>query len=289
MRVRQSFLKRWGSCPLQGYFAEVLALPGKQGSKAAFGSCIHSALEMFNKGSEIEDAIKHFLEAWESPSVINLPEIDVWNKYNTYGGLRQKGIDILRGYHERMSQEQRTVVAAEHRFLVPFGRHEITGTVDLLSVRQNHRGKQLLAIEDYKTNTKRPTVAELALNVQFTAYIYATLQPEFWFGDGGEFLPVPNAEWWWEMTQDLPRRGLWIHLWDNAKELDAGGRDDEEFGRLYRLINEIERALEHKVFVPQIGDACTWCDFASDPCPVTPPTREQWEKERPEADVHSWV
>lgn len=289
MIFRQSTLKRWMSCPLQAYFAEFAGLPEKPGSKATFGSCIHAALNHYNLTGDIDRAISLFQDAWEDPQVLGLPQIVTWNKFTSYGGLRQRGIEILRVYHDRMRWEQRTVIAAEHQFRVPFGKHELTGTVDLVSVRQNHKGKQLLMIEDYKTNTKRPTVAELSLNIQFTVYIYALLQPEFWYGDKAEMKAVVNADWYREMTVDMPRRGLWVHLWDQAKELDAGGRDDHDFARLYRLCNEIERAVEHSVYVPNIGDPCLFCDYAHDPCPQDPPPRSYWEDERIEADPNSWT
>lgn len=292
MRFRQSTLKKWMECPLQAYFAEIADLPRKQGSKAAFGTCIHAALEHYNKTGDLDMATHLFLQGWENPGMVGLPEIEVWNKFTNYGGLRQRGIEILRAYHDRMKIEQRTVIATEHRFLVPFGAHELTGTVDLVSLRQNHRSKQLLVVEDYKTVTRKPSVAELALNIQFTTYMYALAQPEFWLGndeDRRQFPAIANGEWYWETLQDMPRRGLWIHLWDQAKELDAGGRDDEDFARLYRLCSEIERAITHKVFVPHIGDACQLCDYSHDPCPVTPPSREWWEKHRTDEDEHSWA
>jgi hypothetical protein len=277
------------ACPLQAYFQEYAELPRKTGSKATFGSCIHKALEYYNTTGDLLNAKKLFVEAWDDPSTIGLPAIDVWNKFNTYGGLRQRGLDILDVYDNRMEWEQRTVIATEHKFLVPFGRHELTGTVDMVSVRKNHKGTQLLTIEDFKTNAKRPSVAELALNIQFTTYIYAMTQREFWFGNGEGFPAIRNADWYWELLKDMPKRGLWIQLWDNAKELDAGGRDQDDFNRLYRLCEEIERAVTHKVFVPNIGDACTFCDYAKDPCPVEPPSRDWWENHRLEEDENSWA
>jgi hypothetical protein len=634
VRFRQSQLRVWMACPLQAYFQEYANLPRKQGSKAMFGTCVHAALEYYNRTGDVDMAKKLFLEAWENPATIGQPEVEIWNKFTTYGGLRQRGIEILNTYHDRMKIEERTVIVAEHTFLVPFGQHELTGTADLVSVRKNHRGKQILALEDYKcltprtpvlmpdgsskpaaeielgdvvvgekdgvlvptrvqevfdngvrpcvevvtyggrsvavtedhpfltpdgwvkaadlvprrtatardgslvkvalgwegtgsqvvleeawllgallgdgclnpsgpsitnidseiidrtreyvaglgfelrqqdrltwrvcnktgrksvaawrhlhglhglartkvvpatvvrsghmawvpflagyfctdgsvrvkpspvitwhsvnrpllatcqqmlanigvkariekvkavtkegfsyrltvsdrwgvvrlanelmpwvvgqkrqrvidvanmssppqpvlygydpvravtrlvaqptiglqvgvgthvtgglvthnTVTKRPSVAELALNIQFTAYLYAMSQPEFWFGhpDDPRFPALPNAEWYWETLKDMPKRAIWVHLWDNCKELDAGDRDDEDFARLYRLCNEVQRAVELQVFVPHIGDACQLCDYAHDPCPQTPPSREYWENQRLEADENSW-
>jgi RecB family exonuclease len=276
-------------CPLQAKFREVDFLPGRPGSKATFGSCIHAGLEHYNRTGDVDTAVKLFTEAWENPPSIGLPEIEVWNKFTSFGGLRTRGVEILRAYHDRMKIEQRSVIVAEHRFLVPFGAHELTGTVDLVSVRKNHRSVQLLTVEDYKTQTKPPNISELALNIQFTVYLYALSQPEFWFGNGDQFPAIPNGDWYYEMCKGMPKRGIWVHLWQNGKEMDAGGRDEEDFARLYRLCCEVERAIEHQVFVPNIGEACHLCDYAHDPCPVTPPTREWWENRRLDEDEESWA
>jgi CRISPR/Cas system-associated exonuclease Cas4 (RecB family) len=43
--------------------------------------------------------------------------------------------------------------------------------------------------------------------------------------------------------------------------------------RLYRVCQEIEKAVERDVFVPSIsGESCTYCDYADGPCPVTIPS-----------------
>jgi hypothetical protein len=91
------------------------------------------------------------------------------------------------------------------------------------------------------------------------------------------------------MLKGMPKRGIWVHLWQNGRELDAGGRDDEDFARLYRLCCEVERAIKNEVFVPHIGEACQLCDFAHGPCPVAPPSREWWEKHRLDEDAESWA
>ena len=289
MKFSQSILKKWMECPLQARFAELDNLPRKAGSKATFGSCIHSALEHYNRTGDVDTAIKLFNEAWEDPQVLGLPEIEVWNKFTAYGSLRTRGIEILRAYHDRMKIEQRTVVVPEHHFLVPFGEHELSGIVDLVSVRKNHRGVQLLTVEDYKTQAKLPNISELTLDIQFTVYLYALGQPEFWFGNGDNYPAIPNAEWYYEMSKALPKRGLWIHLWQNGKEMDAGGRDEEDFARLYRLCCEVQRAIDNEVFVPHIGEACQTCDYSHGPCPVSPPSRQWWEEKRLDEDENSWA
>jgi hypothetical protein len=156
--------------------------------------------------------------------------------------------------------------------LVPFGAHELTGIVDLVEVEQSATGARLTKVVDYKTNTKLPTVAELALDPQLTAYAFAVQHPQFWFGVEGDpdFPPVENAEWHWEMTvKQTPIRAIWYSLW-SQKLIDAGPRTEIDFRRMYRLCNEIARADELGVHVPRIGEACQWCDF-QEPCAMEIP------------------
>lgn len=103
-----------------------------------------------------------------------------------------------------------------------------------------------------------------------TTYVYASLQPEFWYGNGPDFPAMNNAEWAKEMHFDLPRRAIWYHLW-NQKEFDAGPRDDDDFMRLYRLCDSIEKAQNAGIFVPKIGEECSICDY-KEPCGMPIPT-----------------
>lgn len=266
------------NCPLAGHLKYDQALPVYgNNAKGVFGKCIHAALEHYNNTGDIAAAIVIFNDLWANPEKVGAP-IDtlVWPNRMSFGGLKERGLEILRSSHDRMNLQKRDVVAVEHPFLVPFGRHELNGIVDLVEVRKSGRGKNLLRVCDYKSATKQPNYGELFLDIQFTIYVYASLQPEFWFGVEGnpDFPALPNAKWLHEMYFDLTRRPIWVHLWNN-KEIDAGPRDDEDFMRLYRLCDEVERAVTHEVYVPKVGEHCTICDFRDNGCPVTIPTREE--------------
>lgn len=271
MRFRQSFLKQFMSCPLQAKFAHVDNLPGLQNAKASFGSCIHHALEIYNKTADLDASIEAFTKTWHSPELLGV-EPQVWPKYTTYGGLRQRGIEILREYHAKQKWETRTVVAIEHRFLVPFGKHELEGTVDLIELKKSSAGKETLRVVDYKTNAKAPTRIELGVNIQFTVYEFASHQPEFWLGNGPGFPPIPFVDpEQLDAVEELPRRCIWYQLMQN-KELDAGKRGDLDYLRLYRACNEIEKSIESGVFVPDIsGETCTFCPYV-EPCGLPIPT-----------------
>jgi RecB family exonuclease len=279
MRVSASRLATWMTCPLQAKFRYLDRLPTKQSGKASFGTCIHAALDYYNTHHNVETAVALFKDYWSHPEKLGV-EPEYWPRYATFGGLMSTGIELLRDYDAKLKWEDREVIGTEHKFLVPFGKHEITGFVDLVEVKRNKKGDATLRIVDYKTNAKAPYVASLKLNIQFTSYVYASLQPEFWLGNGPDFPGFPNGDELWDrFGPDRPRRAIWFQLMQN-KEYDAGPRDDADFLRMYRVCHEIERAIEHNVFVPNIsGDSCVWCDYTK-PCglPYKPsdPEEDQW-------------
>jgi len=263
----------WMTCPLQARFQYVDQLPREINAKTAFGSCIHHALHVYNTTNDVEEAVKEFRRVWNEPESIGAA-FTYWPKYTSFGGLMNAGCEILREYDAKLQWEKRRVLGTEHKFLVPFGAHEITGFVDLLETKKSKRGIETLRVIDYKSHSKQPFSPQLRVNIQFTAYVYASMQPEFWLGNGPDFPAMPNGEFYWETHKDMPRRAIWYHLMTN-KEVDAGDRDDNDFMRLYRVACEVERALDHEVFVPNIsGDSCTFCSY-TDPCGLHIPTEEE--------------
>jgi len=282
------------TCPLQAHFQYNIKVPvEKNNAKAVFGNCIHTALEHYNKTGSHDGAVKIFLDLWHNPEKVGAPANTLWwPKMTNFLGLRQRGIEILGDFHERCEWDTRTVIATEHAFLVPFGEHELTGYVDLVETRKSGKGKNLLRIVDYKTAARKPNYGELTLDVQFTIYLYASMQPEFWFGnpitlpDGTvnttDFPPMDNAEWMHSMYDGLPRRAIWYHLW-TLSEIDAGPREQKDFERLYRVCCEIDKADKAGIHVPKLGEHCTLCDFR-DPCGIEIPTKEELA-----AQEHAWI
>jgi RecB family exonuclease len=161
--------------------------------------------------------------------------------------------------------------------LVPFGDHELTGFVDHIEIKKAGNGHRTLRIVDFKTNSKQPNMQALRLDIQFTVYVYAAMQPEFWMGNGPDFPPLPDGEAMYEIAQRLPVKAIWHHLW-TGKEIYAGDRDDGDFMRLYRLATEIQKAMDADIFVPNIGEACIWCDY-TEPCGIKVPTYEEAQRD----------
>lgn len=275
-----SRIKTWMSCPLQGYYRYVEHYPVEgSGAKAVFGTCVHAALDYYNNSAkDVNGACAMFLDLWMNPEKVGAPaDTLIWPKHNGYsfGSLKTKGVNVIRHLHRLQDWDDREVIATEHPFLVPFGAHWLTGYVDLVEHKHNGKGQSILKIVDYKTSSYKPNKAELALDVQFTVYDYASRQPAFWTGWPGnpDFPGLPNGQWQYETMRSLPRRAIWYHLF-GPKEIDAGPRDQADYDRLYRVCLEIARADELKVFVPKIGDACHFCDY-KEPCGISIPTPDE--------------
>lgn len=259
MRFSSSMLSSWMSCQQKAAFKYVDKLPDKQNAAATFGSCVHIALEEYNQGATLEECIDKFQFLWENPESVGL-EPEIWPKRMTYGGLREEGIKILKEYDEATVWNNRTVIATEHAFEVPFGDHTLSGIVDLLEFKKGQ--PQRLRIIDYKTSSRQPTMDNLYLNTQMTCYYLASMQPEFWES-------LPHGEKLFKQFTD--REVIWHHL-RKMKELKAGPRDDQDFMRLYRCCQSIERALKYEVYVPDIsGDTCGICPYTNECYAYIPP------------------
>ena len=280
MLVNQSMLKTWMTCPLQAKFQYEDQLPRLQNAKASFGTCIHHALEDYNKTGNVGAAISLFKDTWAHPEKLGV-EPDYWPKFTNYAQLREKGVEILKEYDEQQKWDGRTVIATEHKFCVPFGDHEISGIVDLIELKKSGN-KRVLRLVDYKTNSAKPSFATLRFDIQFTAYVYASLQPEFWIGVPGTKYPgISDGADWFERTKKMNRKAIWHHLW-KGQEIDCGDRDDGDYERLYRLVTQIALAKEANIYIPTISaDSCLYCSY-TDQCRYVLPVKEQMKKEEDE-------
>ena len=129
----------------------------------------------------------------------------------------------------------------------------------------------MLFRSDYKTNKKQPTLIALQNNIQFTTYVYASMQPEFW-----DSIDPDNS---FELNLNFPRRGIWYQL-GNSREIDVGPRDSSDFERLYMACVQIKKAIDNEVFIPNIsGDSCNFCSYKQQ-CGIKIPDPELEDLER---------
>lgn len=263
LRFSASRAQTYMTCPLQARFQYLDKLPRPKNSSAVYGICVHRALQHYNNTGDLDASVKLFCSVWDKPEQID-EHIDTWTKGTNAGSMRERGIKTLHAYHEQKRWEKRTVIATEHKFVVPFGKYELGGFVDLVELVKNKKGDPEIHIVDYKTNKRKPAIMNLRWNVQFTVYSFAALQPEFWKGTS-ESPGIKNGEDYWRMTQTIPVRPIWYQL-ELAQTIDAGIRNDEDFLRLHRVCDEMRKAMELDVYMPNIsGESCTYCPYKT-PC-----------------------
>jgi len=278
-RISASFLKTWSSCPQKGYFRYVEGIADDESSgKQVFGTVMHLVLEEARELTTFKQAIQLFDYYWDDPGLIG-EKIDYWHQGHSREGLRKKAHKSLEMIWEMKSitdSTTRDILAREHRFLVPMGGYTLTGVVDLVELAPGKKIK----IVDYKSASRKPTKAELAFDIQFTTYDYASWSPFFWLGnpeDYDQFPPITDdKEWVDEVTTMYKRQLIWFHLM-TGQEVGMEERGEKDYARLYYLIQQIDKAVQNESQVPDISaDTCRYCAY-TDICPATKGFDEELE------------
>ncbi len=255
MRVRQSDLQMWQYCPLSWKFAKLDELPREQNSALTFGTILHDVVLWLETTRDVESAVARFQELWEDPAKLDPGlVIESWIKGHSYPKLHDDGVRIIRNWWGIIQWEADVVLAREHHFIVPFGDHELEGTLDKLVLRYDPKtDEDIVVISDYKTNAKQPTYNYLHHHLQFTMYAKASTSPEFWTMEHGES--------YYERTKNLRRFGEWVHLRGPAR-MNAGERTELHYQRLKYAIDAFAASVALRIFVPNItGESCAWCSF----------------------------
>ncbi len=234
------------------------------GGPAHFGTSVHLAIEHLHNGSTVEEAVQIFRDYFDSIDCDYYPPRTSYTKY------KDDGPRMIREYAAAIEWESTLTLGTEYRFMVPFGDHILSGIVDHLHTDHNYEN---LYIDDLKTGAK-PNMDTLHLDLQFTTYLWAVQQREFWVGMESDdpkwpdkYAGLPNGEELFEKFQKSNHVARWVDLRKTAFT-NVGPRTEFDYARLYRMAEMIERAIETKTFVPSISaDACKWCSF-HDLCPV---------------------
>ena len=265
MKFSPSMIKCFMRCPLQAKFNYIDKVQQQQSSAASFGTAVHLALELYNNTQDVKAAERCFLFAWDNPAEFGI-EPEMWNRNTSYGQYRERGVEFIRMYHEENKWIDKEIIATEHRFCVPFRNHYISGIVDIL---ETPVGSNVLKITDLKTGY-RPSAYNLSFDVQFSSYMYAVTQPEFWMGwepEKEKYHGFENGEELYERFKSYEVLGIWYDL-RKTKEYEVGPRTESDLNQLHRCLDEIEKAVEHQIFVPNIsGESCGICSY-TEICPI---------------------
>lgn len=254
MRVSQTVIRQFGGCPRQYYYSEILGLGEEaSGSLAVFGTVFHYSLDVYETyGRDLDLAQRTFEHFWTHPGELG-EHIDFWHKGSTFLTLLKRGQDMLEKFAE-LEPWRGQLVGTEVHFEVPLGDHTLAGTIDKLWVRP---GSKRLDIVDFKTGAFVPE--KLRYHLQFTAYCYATLRPEFWealpgFEDGlARFARFDRDGWWYQAR--------------NNKMWAAGVREVVDYKRLYLAVETMDQTIKAGVFpLDANGENCGYCPFVETVC-----------------------
>lgn len=277
MKIHQSDLKSFTRCGEQ-HRRQLGGEQGPQLSATAFGSVMHHALHVLERERDVELAVNTFDHYWHPLNIDQIcSPVEEWIANQSYGTLRQKGIETLRRYWDLKAYDDEEVLALEIPFAVEIPEtwddelgepHVLLGTIDRLAVRY-YRRQMHLCIDDWKTG-KKPNY--LRHNIQFGAYCFATTQRTFWQGNPAYYTEGFGSERGAELytrfgLHATPRHGWWINVMGGPHWIDAGLRTDLDYRRFFHAVNQYAKARQHGIFPLSIeGDVCRFCSFNTD-CP----------------------
>jgi CRISPR/Cas system-associated exonuclease Cas4 (RecB family) len=265
MKFSASMIKNFMSCGLQAKFNYIEKRPQLQNAAASFGTAVHLAIELYLNTKDQEAAERCFLYVWDNPEEFDINPHFYFPR-TSYGDYRERGIKFIRNYVDSYKWVDREIIATEHKFCVDIGEHQLSGVVDILETKV---GSKELTVTDLKTG-RRPTAQNLHFDIQFCIYLYAAQQKQFWCGYEPEiekYKGFENGEELYERYKDYTFTGVWYDL-RAAKEYPVGERTELDYQKLYRCLDQIARAVELEVFIPDIsGDTCGICSY-KDICPL---------------------
>lgn len=259
MKLRQSDIKTWQTCPLKWRYQHIDGLDREQSGSLTFGSILHDCVLFLELTQDVEAAVARFRDQWSDPAAIDPEyEIDYYVRGTNWKKYLELGEKVIRNWWTIISWDSDVTLAREYHFEVPIGNgHTLEGTLDKLALRYVPSiNQRVVLISDYKTNNKVPTYDYLAEDLQFSAYCYATTRPEFWANIPGGRGPTLYTE-----TQDLPRHSEWVHL-VTPRRMDAGERTQRHYDRLAMQVNAMAESIAMRIFTLNIsGESCRYCDF----------------------------
>lgn len=248
-------------CSLQHKFKQE-GHPELQNGAASFGTAVHQALELYLNDGDLDAALHCFKYMWDNQEEFGISPHFYFPR-TSHGYYRERGIQFIKDYADSYKWVEREIIATEHRFCVDVGAHQISGIVDIL---ETERDSQVLKVVDLKSG-RRPTNKQLGFDIQFTSYLHAAAQEQFWVGYNDDYPGMENGDELYQKYKDFEIVGIWYDLRE-AKEVSVGPRTEEDMQKLYRCMDMIAKAVELEVYVPDIsGNTCGICSYASI-CPL---------------------
>lgn len=269
---------------MQYRFERIDKLKGEGLSATLFGTVVHHAVHAFERkvtelrgqGVDVYEAMEQavtvgqdtFDRYWHPARIGELTDgqqVTVWIGYgqwrDSYGSLRQRGLDAIVKYAEVWRADKHELLSLEHPFEVPVqgsvdpmtgALNTISGFVDRLTLRYDKR-RPVLDTDDWKTGRRH---YGLRHHIGLTVYCYASTQVEFW--QPFEALGADPKEMF-ERFEGIPRRAYWYDL-KQFERFNAGYRSERDYARLAFAVTEMVRSVQAGIFPLRMsGEHCPRC------------------------------
>jgi hypothetical protein len=160
VKISQSFLNDYLSCPRRAYFNHVLRLPRKPKHQLAIGIAVHSAIEAYFRSVVAGKPIDRgeYLDVYERELAAN------WSP--DFPADAAKGLDTLIESYVESTKLRLAPAQVEVPFSHPIGAHEIVGRIDLIETDGNPA--------DHKTSSSEYTQDKVDKLIQPTIYFLGT-------------------------------------------------------------------------------------------------------------------
>ena len=256
-----SSISQYLACPLRYYFQRILCLPQSSiGSGLVLGSAVHAALAHYHQGLKFgrtpsrEGIHKAYADNWAGREAT---QKIAYKDGESAGDLFDLGQTLLELYLEEPPPQQ--IFAVEQEIISPVhnSRGEyletpLVAVADLITVSD-----QGLAVREFKTAARAYSEIEASTSLQPTCYVNAVQEV---FGEQA------TVEYTLLIKTKTPK----------LQRLQAV-RTEQDLGRLGDIVENVERAVQAKIFYPVESPLnCSTCPYRS-PC-------REWGRSSPQPE-----
>ena len=254
LHISHSQISTYLICPAKYGHQYVYGTPSETKPAALpFGSAMHKAVENYYRITQETGEVipvENLITVFNTCLDTEIEKSDVpWSFKNgdTFETLRNMGADLLKLFHAEAAPQN--IFAVELPFTVPVPDLTnggdlpvmLAGVMDLVESDQNG----VHCVVELKTSAQRYTDAKLEFDTQATTYSYAMSK-----------MGLTTTE-----KSTLIRYDVLLKTKKPAMERYYVTRTTADHRRLIQLINEVLRAIEHRIFYRNPGWQCGDCQF----------------------------
>ena len=232
-----SQLKTYLLCPLKYFYRYVQRLPTPKSPELSLGIAVHSALavnftQKIRSGEDLPLAVvtDACSDAWKA----EVPEID-FRVGEKSGNIQDEGVRIVGHFHATVSPTVQPK-EVEERFELAFENvpYTFVGRKDLVDINDR--------IRDYKITKRAPTPAQVAEDIQLTAYSLAH-----------------------RLTHPKPESGLQLDIMVRTKQPKVlhlpATRAPRDHARFLKLLGHVAKGIQSALFYPNPNFTCPSCPY----------------------------